>query len=383
MNPKCLSQVINILNIELFYYDKHKIIYKCINDLYSNNINIDIYTIIDKLKNNNNLNNIGGEYYLLKLMDKISSSIHIIYHSKQLKEKYILRKLINEANNIIDNCYNDKYNILDVLDIAESKIFDLHKNYIKTFPISFSDLLDKTINLLKSKNLYSDIINGIPSGFTKLDNITSGWQNSDLIIIAGRPAMGKSSFILSMISNIVTTIPTLLFTLEMSNIQVMLRLLSYFTDISYNKLRNASLLKNKDLKLLDKNIKKLKKLKLFIEDTASISLNDIRNICRQMVINNDIKLIIIDYMQLILLNKSKTNLPNREQEISYISRTLKSIAKELNIPVIVLSQLSRAVETRGGYKRPILSDLRDSGSIEQDADIVIFLYRPEYYGYKY
>ncbi|WP_185877787.1 replicative DNA helicase [Blattabacterium cuenoti] len=381
IDNKGLSQVIDKLFPDIFYKKEHQYIYTAIKKLYNDSNPVDLYTVLNELRINGKLESVGGEYYLIKLTQKVVSSAHIEYHSKIIFQKFILRKLIHILYEVITKCYEDKNDVLSLIDYVESELFDLNQKYlIKKGYETTNFLVKKAIE--KMKKTKREGISGIPSGFHKLDYITSGWQSSDLIIIASRPGMGKTTFMLSMVRNIAVKqkIPVVIFSLEMSSIQLMTKLISSETQISSEKIKKAHLLKSEWNSLIDKT-ERLKNSPIFIDDTPSLDIFDLRAKSRHLISKYNIKLILVDYIQLIGL-RSGSKFKNREQEISIISRNLKSISKELNVPIIALSQLSRAVETRGGSKRPLLSDLRESGAIEQDADIVIFIYRPEYYGFK-
>ncbi|QIK16554.1 replicative DNA helicase [Blattabacterium sp. DPU] len=382
IDKKGLDEVIDILFPEFFYKKEHQEIFFAIQKLYHDSNPIDIYTVLNELKRIGKLESIGGELYLIELTQKVISSAHIEYHSRIVIQKFILRKLISIFSNVIQECYEENTDVFDLLDYAESKLFEIHQKYLieKKYETTQS-IIQKAID--KIKKTEKEGLSGISSGFHQLDHITSGWQNSDLIILASRPGMGKTTFMLSMVKNIVVDqkIPITIFSLEMSSIQLITKLISSETGISSEKIRKANL-SQLDWKHLLHKTKNLKNVPLLIDDTPSLSIFSLRAKCRRLISQHGIKLIFIDYMQLMGINDHNYKLQNREQEISVISRSLKSIAKELDIPIIALSQLSRAVETRGGSKRPILSDLRESGAIEQDADIVLFIYRPEYYGFK-
>ncbi|WP_185872106.1 replicative DNA helicase [Blattabacterium cuenoti] len=382
IDKKGLDEVIDILFPEVFYKKKHQYIFESVQKLYHNSKPIDLYTVSNELNKSGKLELIGGELYLIKLTQKVISSAHIEYHSRIVLQKFILRKLISISSDIIQKCYEKSTDIFDLLDYAESKLFEINQKYFVTKKYETTQgLIKKAID--KIKKVEKEGLSGISSGFYKMDKIISGWQNSDLIILASRPGMGKTTFMLSMVKNIVIEqkIPVLIFSLEMSSIQLITKLISSETGISSEKIKKANLDKF-DWECLNNKTKNLKNAPLFIDDTPSLSIFSFRTKCRRLISQHGVKLIFIDYLQLMVINDNGSKLQNREQEISVISRNLKSLAKELDIPIIALSQLSRAVETRGGSKRPLLSDLRESGAIEQDADIVLFIYRPEYYGFK-
>jgi replicative DNA helicase len=335
-------------------------------------------TVSSALRKDGKLESVGGEFYLVQLSQKVASSAHIEFHARIILQKFIQRSLIRISNEIIETAYKDSTDVFDLLDEAESKLYDVTQGNIKKSTESAQNLV------IEAKTRIEEIskregLSGVSTGFQKLDKLTSGWQPSDLIIIAARPGMGKTALTLSMARNIAITkeIPVAFFSLEMSSVQLITRLISAETGLSSEKLRTGKLADH-EWQQLNVKVTDLEKAPLYIDDTPSLSIFDLRAKARRLASQNGIKLIIVDYLQLMTAGSSN-KLGNREQEISSISRNLKALAKELDIPVIALSQLSRAVETRGGTKRPMLSDLRESGAIEQDADIVSFIYRPEYY----
>ena len=321
----------------------------------------------------------GGDFYLIQLTQKVSSSAHIEFHSRIILQKYIQRSLIRISSEIIEESYDETTDVFDLLDKAESKLYEVTQGNIKRSSETAQSLV------IQAKKRIEEIANkeglsGIATGFEKLDKVTSGWQPSDLVIIAARPGMGKTAFVLSMARNIAIDFghPVALFSLEMSSVQLITRLISSETGLSSEKLRTGKLEKH-EWEQLSVKVKDLEKAPLFIDDSPSLSIFDLRAKARRLASQHGIKLIIVDYLQLMTAGGNGKGGGNREQEISTISRNLNALAKELEVPVIALSQLSRAVETRGSSKRPLLSDLRESGAIEQDADIVSFIYRPEYY----
>ncbi|MBU2526145.1 MAG: replicative DNA helicase [Bacteroidetes bacterium] len=379
IDKKGVSEVIDILTPDAFYKDAHKLIFEAIYTLFHDTQPIDLLTVSTQLKKGGNLELAGGDYYLIQLTQKVASSAHIEYHARIILQKYILRSLIRISSEIIEDSYDDSQDVFDLLDKAESKLFEISQTNIKTSTEVAQSLISqakKKIEEIANK----EGLSGIPSGFDKLDKLTSGWQSSDLIIIAARPGMGKTAFVLSMARNITVQhqIPVALFSLEMSSVQLITRLISSETELESEKLRTGNL-NGYEWEQLNVKVKNLETAPLYIDDSASLSIFDLRAKARRLVSQYGIKLIIIDYLQLMTAGTNGKG-GNREQEISSISRNLKALAKELDIPVIALSQLSRAVETRStSSKRPLLSDLRESGAIEQDADIVSFIYRPEYY----
>ena len=379
IDKKGVDEVIDLLEPGAFYKTAHQNIFESILNLFQNSQPIDLLTVSSDLRKNGKLESIGGDYYLVQLTQRVASSAHIEFHARIILQKYIQRSLIRISNEIIESSYKDSIDVFDLLDEAESKLYDVAQGNIK----KSSDTAQNLVILAKKK--IEEIANkeglsGIATGFEKLDSLTSGWQPSDLIIIAARPGMGKTALTLSMARNIVVTkeTPVAFFSLEMSSVQLITRLISAETGLSSEKLRTGKLADH-EWKQLNVKVGDLEKAPLFIDDTPALSIFDLRAKARRLASQHGIKLIIVDYLQLMTAG-SNSKAGNREQEISSISRNLKALAKELDIPVIALSQLSRAVETRGGTKRPQLSDLRESGAIEQDADIVSFIYRPEYYG---
>ena len=379
IDEKGVNEIIELLSPEVFYKRSHQLIYESIERLFRESEPIDLLTVSADLKKNKNFEPAGGDFYLISLSQKVSSSAHIEFHSRIIIQKYIQRKLITISNEIIQKSYNESTDVMDLLDEAESKLYDVAQGNIKTSTESAQNLV------IRAKARIEEIakqegLSGVSTGFEKLDKLTSGWQPSDLVIIAARPGMGKTALALSMARNISVQqkIPVAFFSLEMSSVQLITRLISSETGLTSDKLRTGKLADH-EWQQLNIKVSDLESSPLFIDDSPSLTIFELRAKARRLASSHGIKLIIIDYLQLMNIGSSN-KAGNREQEISTISRNLKALAKELDIPVIALSQLSRAVETRGGTKRPILSDLRESGAIEQDADIVSFLYRPEYYG---
>ena len=379
IDKKGVDDVIDILQPDAFYKDAHKYIFEAILQLFTETQPIDILTVSTQLKKNGKLDLAGGDFYLIQLTQKIASSAHIEFHSRIILQKFIQRSLIRISSEIIEASYDESADVFDLLDQAESKLYEVTQGNIKRSSETAQSLV------LQAKKKIEEIskkegLSGVETGFHNLDKLTSGWQPSDLIIIAARPAMGKTAFVLSMARNIAIQYGhgVALFSLEMASVQLITRLISSETGLSSEKLRTGKL-EAHEWTMLSTKVKDLEKAPLFIDDTPSLSIFDLRAKCRRLASQHGIKIIIIDYLQLMTAGGNAKGGGNREQEISTISRNLKALAKELNVPVIALSQLSRAVETRGSSKRPLLSDLRESGAIEQDADIVSFLYRPEYY----
>lgn len=380
VDKRGVDEVIDILSDEAFYVPAHQKIYAAIDKLFKESKPIDMLTVREQLLKDGTLKEVGGAAYLVHLTEKVSSSAHIEYYARILMQKYIQRRLIKMSNEVIEEAYNDETDAMNLLDSAEEKLFSISQGNITRTSESAFDLVKQAIKKIEELHNRKEEFSGIPSGFTKVDELTAGWQPTDLIIVAARPAMGKTAFTLSMARNIAvdSKIPVAFFSLEMSSIQLITRLISSETGISSDKLRTGKLTEE-DFERLTYKTQTLLEAPLYIDDTPSLSIFDLRAKARKMVSQHKVKIIFIDYLQLMTANASGKGVGNREQEISTISRNLKALAKELDLPIIALSQLSRNVESRLGHKRPQLSDLRESGAIEQDADIVTFLYRPEYY----
>ncbi|SDE39462.1 replicative DNA helicase [Riemerella columbipharyngis] len=377
IDKKGLDSAIEILSPEVFYDPRHQEIFRAITWLFNHNNPVDIMTVIQELKRTEKLSVAGGDSYIIELSINVSSSAHIEYHARVVLEKFILRSLINVSANVIDQSYKESTDVFELLDKAEQSFFEITNGSIKKgFDTADNLVKQATKKILALKD--QEGLSGIPSGFTKLDQETGGWQNSDLIIIAARPGMGKTAFILSMARNIAVDyqVPIAIFSLEMASVQLITRMIASETGISSEKLRKGTLTEEEWHRLFN-NVTALEQAPLYIDETPALSIFDFRAKCRRLVMQHGVKIIMVDYLQLMTVNIGGKG-GTREQEISMISRSLKAIAKELDVPVIALSQLSRTVETRT-TKRPQLSDLRESGAIEQDADIVSFIFRPEYY----
>ncbi|MEJ5051217.1 replicative DNA helicase [Chryseobacterium culicis] len=378
IDKKGLDHSIDLLTSEVFYDPRHQVIFSTILKLYEGNHPVDLMTIIQELKKGDKLSQAGGDHYIIDLTMGVSSSAHIEYHVRVILEKYILRSLINVSANVIDSSYKESTDVFELLDKAEQSFFEITNGTIKKGFDTANSLVKQAIDTIKSLK-DKEGLSGVPSGFRDVDKETGGWQNSDLIIIAARPAMGKTAFLLSMARNIAVghQVPMALFSLEMASVQLITRMIASETRISSEKLRKGTL-DDEEWQRLFSNVSELENAPLYIDETPSLSIFDFRAKCRRLVMQHGVRIIMVDYLQLMTAGSGGKGVGNREQEISMISRSLKAIAKELNVPVIALSQLSRSVEARPG-KRPQLSDLRESGAIEQDADIVSFIFRPEYY----
>lgn len=380
LEKDALTAVIDILNPESFYKDTHKKIYEAIRRLFQRSEPIDILTVANELKKSGDLEIIGGAFYITQLTNRVASSANIEYHARIILQKHIQRELIRISSETIKDAFEDTTDVLNLLDKVEKNLFQIAEGNIRRNYESMTNLIQKAVKQIEAARTHEGGVTGIPSGFIELDRVTAGWQKSDLIIIAARPGMGKTAFVVSLARNSAVQFKKsiAIFSLEMSSVQLVNRLISSETELPAEKLKKGQLA-NHEWEQLNSKISKLAEASIFIDDTPALSIFELRAKCRRLKSQHNIDLIIIDYLQLMSTSGENKG-GNREQEISSISRSLKSIAKELDIPVIALSQLSRAVESRGGDKRPQLSDLRESGAIEQDADMVMFIYRPEYYG---
>lgn len=378
IDKKGIDDVIDVLSADAFYDQKHQEIYAAIYQLFQNSEPIDILTVSNLLKKNGKLEFVGGDFALIRLTQKVASSAHIEFHARIILQKYIQRKLISISSEIIENAYDESTDVFDLLDDAEAKLFEVTQGNLKKSSEDAGSLVKQALTKIQEIG-NQEGMSGLETGFTKLDALTSGWQPSDLVIIAARPGMGKTAFVISMAKNMAIDFGhgVAVFSLEMSSVQLITRMISSETGLTSEKLRKGNL-EAHEWEQLNVKVKKLSDAPIFIDDTPSLSVFDLRAKARRLVSQHNVKIIVIDYLQLMTAGGKAGG--NREQEISMISRNLKALAKELSVPVIALSQLSRAVETRGGSKRPLLSDLRESGAIEQDADIVSFIFRPEYYG---
>jgi replicative DNA helicase len=384
LEKSAFDTVVEILKPECFYTEGHQRIYKAMQALAQKSQPIDILTVVEELKTREELEIIGGPYYVTKLTNAVVSSANIETHSRIILQKFIQRELIRISGEIIGDAYEDSTDVFDLLDDAESKLFEITNNHLRKNFDSIDTVLVKTIQRIEDLRHKQDELTGVPSGFPSLDRITYGWQSTDLIILAARPSVGKSAFALNLARNAALhptkPTPVAFFSLEMGSAQLVQRLLSAESEILMEKIARGKLEEHEMKQLYKKGIDRLAKAPIFFDDTPALNIFELRAKCRRLKNKHNVGCIIIDYLQLMSGMGENRN-GNREQEISRISRDLKSLAKELQVPIIALSQLSRAVESRKeGEKIPQLSDLRESGAIEQDADMVMFLYRPEYYG---
>ena len=383
LEKSAFDTVVEILKPECFYVEAHQRIYRAMQGLQQKNQPIDILTVVEELKTREELDIVGGPYYVTRLTNAVVSSANIETHSRIILQKFIQRELIRISGEIIGDAYEDSTDVFDLLDDAESKLFEITNNHLRKNFDSIDTVLVKTIQRIEDLRHKNEDISGVPSGFQSLDRVTYGWQPTDLIILAARPSVGKTAFALNLARcaalHASKPTPIAFFSLEMSAGQLVQRILSAESEIWLEKIARGKLEEHEMKQLYAKGIQRLSQAPIFIDDTAALNIFELRAKCRRLKNKHNVGLIIIDYLQLMSGAGDNRN-GNREQEISRISRDLKGLAKELQVPIIALSQLSRAVESRKeGNKMPQLSDLRESGAIEQDADMVMFLYRPEYY----
>ncbi len=371
-----LNRVLEILTYEDFYRDSHQRIFSALVDLSEKNEPADLITITNKLKSSNLLEDVGGPSYLASLIDMVPTAANIEYYARIVKEKATLRKLIDVATQIITQSYSDSGDIDTFLDEAEQAIFRISENKVKPSFYPMKDMVKESFKTIERLFERKELITGVPSGFKDVDRLTAGFQKSDFIIVAGRPSMGKTSFCLdlSRYAALEAEVPVAIFSLEMSKEQLALRMLCSEARVEAQKLRTG-FLRESDWPKLTLAAGNLSDAPIFIDDTAAISVLELRAKARRLKADHNLGLIIIDYLQLM---KGRGKVERREQEISEISRSLKALAKELSIPVIAISQLSRRTEDRP-RQRPQLADLRESGAIEQDADVILFIYREEFY----
>lgn len=383
LDKEAFSMVSDLLRVDSFYSDKHQRIFEALLSLSVKDQPIDLLSVTDRLRTLGTLEEAGGVAYLSELTRKVASTAHLRYHAQIVAQKATARELIRMAAEVEEKGYDETQDVDELLEEAEGKIFAISQRNQKRDVVKIDSVLSAAFSRMHKAAENKGNISGIPSGFTLLDKITSGWQKSDLIIIAARPAMGKTAFVLSMAKNIAVNyqVPVAMFSLEMSNVQLANRLIMNVCEISGEKIKNGNLTQA-EWAQLDYKVGELSNAPLYLDDTPAMSILEFRSKARKLVREKHVQIIIIDYLQ--LMNANGVNFGSREQEVSIISRNLKALAKELDIPIIALSQLNRSVEQRGGTgiagKKPQLSDLRESGAIEQDADIVCFIHRPEYYG---
>lgn len=380
LEQDAVTNSIEIVKPEFFYKPEHQYIFKAIYQLFEESQPIDILTVTEKLRELGLLQMAGGAYYISQLTNRVASSAHIEYHARILSEKFIQRELIRVSTETLTDAYDETTDVVDLLDKTEQRLMDINDSNFRTDYKDMHVLLKSAMDEIKNAQDNEGSVSGVPTGFTELDRHTAGFHKGTLIILAARPAMGKTAFALSMARNMAVEFkkPIAFFSLEMTALELVMRLISSETEISSDRLKKGDELKEWEREQLNSKIAPLSNAPIYIDDTPQLTIFELRAKCRRLKQKYDIQMVFIDYLQ--LMHAGGDNKGNREQEISTISRQLKALSKELGIPVLALSQLSRAVETRGGSKKPQLSDLRESGAIEQDADIVMFIYRPEYYG---
>ncbi|MGB2768930.1 MAG: replicative DNA helicase [Candidatus Zixiibacteriota bacterium] len=378
LDKEAIGKALEIIDKDCFYRDDHQKIFEVLVNLYDRNKPVDIITVSDELTGRKQLDEVGSRMYLLELTEKIATTANVEYHCNIILEKSTLRRLINTSTRIVSQCYDATQEVDDLLDRAEQEIFSISERRIKEGFIPIAELLPHTFEGIEEYQKKGGMITGIATGFVELDSLTGGLQKSDLVVVASRPAMGKTAFCLSIAEHVAIEqgIPVGIFSLEMSKSQLVLRLLCSKARFSTHKMRTGRIGEDEYSKL-SMAAGPLHEAPIFLDDTPGIGILQLRAKSRRLKAQHDVGLIIVDYLQLM---QGPRNVESRQQEISTISRSLKGLAKELDVPVIAVSQLSRKVEDRGGEKRPMLADIRESGAIEQDADVVMFVYRPEFYG---
>lgn len=383
LDRNAVAEVIDILTPAAFYREANGKIFEAIQQLFHSTQPVDILTVTQQLRKNGTLEIAGGAVYISQLTNRVASAANVEFHARIVLQKFIQRELIRISSDTIRNAYEDTSDVLELLDNAERDLFGIAESNIRRKYETMSSLVKRALQEVDIASKQESGVTGVPSGFTELDRVTAGWQRSDLVIIAARPGMGKTAFVLNLARNAAVTFnkPVAFFSLEMSSIQLVNRLVASETEIDTEKLKKGQLADH-EWKQLNIKVSPLTNAPIYIDDTPGLSVFELRAKCRRLAAEKKIQMIIIDYLQLMTSQDKNNKNGNREQEISHISRSLKGIAKELNIPILALSQLSRNVERQGSSKKPQLSDLRESGAIEQDADMVLFIYRPEYYGFQ-
>jgi replicative DNA helicase len=382
IEAEAIPRAIELLQEDSFYDGRHRRIFGALLSLFERNNPVDLITVSEELKRRGDIEDVGGGAYLTDLTLQVASAANVEHHARIIAEKALLRKMIETMTMLVGSAYETGSDAFELLDKAESEIFRISESQLRRAGLSMKEVVKQTLESLEAVHGNEGGITGVPTGFTRLDQMTGGWQKTDLIIIAARPSMGKTAFSLSMARNAALHprdgVGVAIFSLEMGAQQLAQRLLTSEARIDAQAARTGRM-NDRDWASLARAAGTLSEAPIYIDDTPSLNVLELRAKCRRLKAEHDIGLVIVDYLQLMHGTGSSKN-SNREQEIAQISRSLKALAKELNVPVIALSQLSRAVEQRGGDKRPQLSDLRESGSIEQDADVVAFIYRAERYG---
>lgn len=378
LDKEALANVIDILTPDTFYKSQHQLIFKAIHELFNEPSDVDILTVTQRLKKNGELQNAGGAFYITQLTNRIASGSNVEVHARLVIEQYIKREIIRVSTEALKLAYEDTSDVFDLLENAENGLFSVSQNNIKKNYESIRHLIGQAVEQIEKAR--DQKFQGVPSGYTRIDAITGGWQKSDLIILGARPSMGKTGLVLNFMRNAAIDYekPVAIFSLEMTSLQLVNRLISAETEFSSEKIRRGDF-NEYDFQALNSKIGKLVESKIFIDDTPALSIFDFRAKAKRLKAQHDISMIAVDYLGLMTVGSTGKG-GNREQDVALISRSLKATAKELDIPIIALAQLNRALEQRGGSKHPQLSDLRDSGQIEQDADLVMFIHRPEYYG---
>lgn len=371
------SNVCELLVPDSFYDPVNRKIYEAISELGFNQRPIDMMTVTEQLRQDNALDEVGGAVHIAELTSRVYSAAHVEYHAKIIAQKYLARRLIAFSSQIETQAFDESNDVDDLLQEAEGKLFEISQTQLKREVTQIDPVISLALEQIQAASNNDSGLSGLPTGYTELDKYTSGWQSSDLIIIAARPAMGKTAFVLSMAKNMAVdySTPVAIFTLEMANVQLVKRLISNVAELTGDQIKSGRL-SPEEWDKLNTRLRNVYSAPLYLDETPGLSITELRTKARRLVREHGVKMIMIDYLQ--LMNASGMKLGSREQEVSTISRSLKALAKELNIPIIALSQLNRSTETRDD-KRPVLSDLRESGAIEQDADIVCFIHRPEYY----
>lgn len=370
--------VADIIDTKSFYLPEHQMIFDAIKGLSINERPVDLLMVTQELKNRAQLDEVGGMLYITQLTSNVASAAHIEHHARIIAQKFIQRELIQKSSEIQAQAYDSTLDMDDLINFAEKSIFEVAEGSIKKETQPIKQVLREATDMLEKASQRSDGLSGIPTGFNALDKLTSGWQKTDLIIVAARPAMGKTAFVLSMARNIAVDykVGVAMFSLEMGAVQLVNRLIAAETELGSDKIKRGNL-KEWEWEIFHQKVQVLDEAPLYIDDTPALSIFEFRAKCRRLKMQHDVGVVIVDYLQLMTAGSDMRG--NREQEVSLISRSLKAIAKEIDVPIIALSQLSRAVESREG-RSPQLSDLRESGAIEQDADMVMFIHRPDYYG---
>lgn len=380
LDELALNSVIEMLHADIFYKPEHQTIFQAIRRLVEHSEPVDMLSVVEQLRHDGTLEAAGGAYKVAELTSNITSGAHVEYYVKVLSQKYVQRQLILTSTETIKEAYDETVDVMDLLDRTEQKLMDVNDKNFRSDYKEIGALVHSALDTIQEAQKNESSTSGVPTGFIELDRMTAGMHPGTLVIVAARPAMGKTAFSLSMACNMAMSgTPVAFFSMEMTGEELAMRLISSVTEIPGEKLKKGQKLEPWEEKILMERSQILNDAPIYIDDTPGLSIFELRAKCRRLKQKYDIGMVYIDYLQLMNAGGESRG-GNREQEISTISRQLKALSKELRIPVLAMSQLSRAVETRGGTKRPMLSDLRESGAIEQDADIVMFIYRPEYYG---